>query len=687
MARKQNPGYKPPRAANPGRGPQHCRLRKAVCDFSPQPKSPTSGSRVLKPMLSTPRAPRAPEAVARDKTACGAPEAAFRSFALSLNRAPRPRRIAQASRLPVPPSRRFPRQPARLRADPGPRQPPQPGSPVLRRALRGSGAAPTPAPGWRRELAAPLLPSARTARGPAREPRGPDPAPPPSPPRAPVAPPRAPVAPPRAPVAPPRAPVAPPHAPSPRPARPSPRPAPPSPRPAPPSPRPTRPLFPPGGRRGATLGPWLVPVGQKPLWGATSALLLVGASLLLTLLQMLASYARKWQQMRPVPAVARAYPLVGHAPLWKPDGKEIFQQIIQYSEGYQYMSLLKLWIGPVPMVMVYSAGSVEVILTSSEQIDKSSMKFLEPWLGQGLLTNYARISFTENKWCTRRKMLTPTFHFTVLEDFLDVMNEQANILVNKLEKHVNREASKFFYITLRALDTVCETAVGKNMGAQNNGDSDYVRAAYRMSDMILRRMKTPWLWLDLWYPMFKEGKGTQRSLTILRTSTNNVITERTSQAKTDQECRDDYERGSHPTKRKRRAVLDLLLKAADDHGNKLSREDIREEADTFMFEGHDTTAAAISSLGSYPEARKKVDTELDEVLGACGSFTSYTVVPSLPSARRSCSLRTCSGTCCRDTETSSEAPTAAAFSPSLLCRTPSPSLSDPMPASRHLLIS
>ena len=53
-------------------------------------------------------------------------------------------------------------------------------------------------------------------------------------------------------------------------------------------------------------------------------------------------------------------------------------------------------------------------------------------------------------------MLTPTFHFTILEDFLDVMNEQANILVNKLEKYVNQEAFNCFsYITLCALDIIC----------------------------------------------------------------------------------------------------------------------------------------------------------------------------------------------------------------------------------------
>lgn len=64
---------------------------------------------------------------------------------------------------------------------------------------------------------------------------------------------------------------------------------------------------------------WLEPVAQKLfLWGAASAVSLAGATLLLSVLQMLASYARKWQQMKPIPEVARAYPLVGHALQMKP---------------------------------------------------------------------------------------------------------------------------------------------------------------------------------------------------------------------------------------------------------------------------------------------------------------------------------------------------------------------------------
>lgn len=53
-------------------------------------------------------------------------------------------------------------------------------------------------------------------------------------------------------------------------------------------------------------------------------------------------------------------------------------------------------------------------------------------------------------------MITPTFHFAILSDFLEVMNEQGNILVKKLEKHVDKEPFDVFMdITLCALDIIC----------------------------------------------------------------------------------------------------------------------------------------------------------------------------------------------------------------------------------------
>lgn len=60
---------------------------------------------------------------------------------------------------------------------------------------------------------------------------------------------------------------------------------------------------------------------------------------------------------------------------------------------------------------------------------------------------------------------------------------------------------------------------------------------------------------------------------------------------------------NEPPKRKQ-ALLDLLLDISQD-GIFLTDEDIRDEVNTFMFAGHDTTATSISwtlyALGRHPE--------------------------------------------------------------------------------------
>ena len=64
--------------------------------------------------------------------------------------------------------------------------------------------------------------------------------------------------------------------------------------------------------------------------------------------------------------------------------------------------------------------------------------------------------------------------------------------------------------------------------------------------------------------------------------------------------------------------LDILLTAADEDGNGLTDLEIRDEADTFMFEGHDTTTSGISwtlyCLAKYPEHQEKIREEVRNVL-------------------------------------------------------------------------
>jgi len=60
------------------------------------------------------------------------------------------------------------------------------------------------------------------------------------------------------------------------------------------------------------------------------------------------------------------------------------------------------------------------------------------------------------KWHTHRKMITPAFHFSILDSFVEVFSEKSEILISKLQKEVG---SKGFdvcpYITKCTLDIIC----------------------------------------------------------------------------------------------------------------------------------------------------------------------------------------------------------------------------------------
>ena len=70
--------------------------------------------------------------------------------------------------------------------------------------------------------------------------------------------------------------------------------------------------------------------------------------------------------------------------------------------------------------------------------------------------------------------------------------------------------------------------------------------------------------------------------------------------------------------KKKMAFLDVLLHSTID-GKPLSNLDIREEVDTFMFEGHDTTSSGLGfclySLAKNPEIQQKAYDEVIDVLG------------------------------------------------------------------------
>ena len=115
----------------------------------------------------------------------------------------------------------------------------------------------------------------------------------------------------------------------------------------------------------------------------------------------------------------------------------------------------------------------QVILTSTKYLTKSNLyNLLLPWLGTGLLIS------TDKQWFDRRKVITPAFHFKILEQYFDIFLKYNDILVEKIirPKATGKMLKMFPIITLNTLDIMCESAMGTALNAQMNLNSQYVEA-------------------------------------------------------------------------------------------------------------------------------------------------------------------------------------------------------------------
>lgn len=82
-----------------------------------------------------------------------------------------------------------------------------------------------------------------------------------------------------------------------------------------------------------------------------------------------------------------------------------------------------------------------------------------------------------SKWFQRRKILTPAFHFKALEEYTDIFDRQSSIFVDVLSKYKTTDKIELFpLIGLCTLDVICEAAMGVDLNAQRNANSDYVSA-------------------------------------------------------------------------------------------------------------------------------------------------------------------------------------------------------------------
>ncbi|XP_059016302.1 cytochrome P450 4F6-like isoform X3 [Mustela lutreola] len=299
-------------------------------------------------------------------------------------------------------------------------------------------------------------------------------------------------------------------------------------------------------------------------------LLLAGAAWLLArILTWSHSFYDNCCRLRCFPQPPRRSWLWGHLGLVKSneEGMRMIEDL-----GHYFRDVHLWWMGPFyPVLRLVHPTFVAPLLQAPATIIPKDMFFynlLKPWLGDGLLLSAG------DKWSHHRRLLTPAFHFDILKPYVKIFNKSAGIMHTKWQ-HLALEGSArldmFEHISLMTLDSLQKC-------------------------------------------VFSFDSNCQEACNLVHNFTDAVIQERR---------RALISGGSHDflkakAKTKTLDFIDVLLLAKDEDGKQLSDEDIRAEADTFMFEGHDTTASGLSwvlyNLAKHPEYQERCRQEVQELL-------------------------------------------------------------------------
>ncbi|XP_063696377.1 cytochrome P450 4d2-like [Culicoides brevitarsis] len=300
----------------------------------------------------------------------------------------------------------------------------------------------------------------------------------------------------------------------------------------------------------------------------------------------------------------KGWPLIGSVADMKPflQEKKLFVKLHELHR--EYGDTYQLRMGPVKMIISRDPKITEAIVNNPKFGKAAEYKMLRPWLGDSLVMSEGE------KWHKMRKLITPAFHFQILERFIPVFEEQTDIMIDLIRQEMSNPKGidvfpKFHNLTL---DIISETSMGVHLNAQVSSHSPFIDANLKVINIVEERVFSGYLSVDWLFRLSNLYKIQKTNIAIINDFVDNVIRERH-----DKMIKEINENPDESETKKRPALLDILLQARVD-GKPLSNEDIQAEVKTFMFAGHETTANTLSFvayfLAKYPEVQEKMYDEI-----------------------------------------------------------------------------
>nr|BAA85387.1 cytochrome P450 XL-304 [Xenopus laevis] len=340
------------------------------------------------------------------------------------------------------------------------------------------------------------------------------------------------------------------------------------------------------------------------VWQQVAALLCLLA-VLLKATQIYLSKKRQERILEQFPGPPRHW-LLGNVDQIRRDGKDL-DLLVNWTQSHG--GAYPVWFGNFSSFLFLTHPDyAKVIFGREEPKRQLSYNFLVPWIGNGLLV------LTGPKWFQHRRLLTPGFHYDVLKPYVKLISKCTTDMLDNWEKLITKQKTVelFQHVSLMTLDSIMKCAFSYESNCQKDSDNAYIKAVFDLSYLANLRLRCFPYHNDTIFYLSPPWVSISPSLQNNSEHTDKVIQQRKESMK--------HEKELEKIQQKRHLdFLDILLFARDEKGHGLSDEDLRAEVDTFMFEGHDTTASGISwilyCMAKYPEHQQKCREEIKEVLG------------------------------------------------------------------------
>ena len=282
----------------------------------------------------------------------------------------------------------------------------------------------------------------------------------------------------------------------------------------------------------------------------------------------------------------------------------------QFLDTYHRFSLefprkFVIWYGPLrPTLSVIHPETIRPVIKAKTIKESMGYHFLLPWLGRGLLLENGK------KWLRNRKLITPAFHFDILQSYTTIMNDCTSIFIDKLNAYATNDEkiNLFDCISLLSFDILLRCAFSMDLDCQRSDHNHpFIRITRENTQLVEDRLYDKLRMMDFIYKLSKVGRQFASNCHYSHQIAQQLIQDRKKQ----------LEESPINSSTKKLSFLDILLSVRDNMGNPLTIKEMRDEVENFLFAGHDTTTSAISwtlyCLAKYPQHQHKIYLEVQDL--------------------------------------------------------------------------